>query len=324
MTALVRADVAAIDHPSGYLALSPRNAVFALEGLPGFISYREQGRHLVAFGGVHAPEAARAPLLDAFLAEAEARGRRVLAVQVREPQAELFRSRGFTVNRFGATYGLKLAGYSFGGGRKVNLRNKVKRARALGLTVAEVGRELPADDATFAQLHAISDAWLGEKKKKELDFMIGELGGPGHPDRRVFVVRDGAGRMIAFITYVPAFGARRGWLHDLTRRLPDAPVGCMELCNAFTMERLAAEGAGWLHFGFTPFLVEAGEGPGASRLMAWVLRMLGRFGSAVYPAQRQREYKKKWIPDVVEPELVACRPLSLRAVWDLLLLTRSI
>ena len=161
MTALVRADLAAIDHPSGYLALCPRNAIFSLAGTPGFISYREQGAHLVAFGGVPAPEAARAALRDAFLSEAARRGRRVLAVQVREAQAGLFRSRGFTVNRFGATYGVKLPGYSFGGGAKVNLRNKVKRARALGLTVGEVGRELPADDATFAQLHAISDAWLG-------------------------------------------------------------------------------------------------------------------------------------------------------------------
>lgn len=154
--------------------------------------------------------------------------------------------------------------------------------------------------------------------------MIGELGGPQHPDRRVFVVRDAALQMIAFITYVPAFGARGGWLHDLTRRVPDAPVGCMELCNQFAMERLAGEGAQWLHFGFTPFLVEGEEGPGASGLLAWALRMLGRFGAALYPAQRQREYKKKWIPDVVEPELVACRPLSLRAVWDLLVLTRSV
>jgi len=316
--------LAAIDHPSGYLALTERNTRFTREGLEGFVSYREQGKHLVAFGGVHAPEEARAALLDAFIAEAEARGRRVLAVQVREEQGDLFRSGGFTVNRFGSTYGLRLAGYSFAGSAKVNLRNKIKRARTAGLTVAEVGRELPSNAETFAKLQAVSDAWLGAKKKKELDFMIGELGPPGHPDRRVFVVLDAARRIIAFITYVPAFGRRRGWLHDLTRRVPDAPVGCMELCNQFAMERLAAEGAQWLHFGFTPFLVEPGEGQGASRFMAWVLRMLGRFGAAIYPAQRQREYKKKWLPQVVEPELVACRPLSLRAIWDLLVLTRSV
>jgi lysylphosphatidylglycerol synthetase-like protein (DUF2156 family) len=313
-----------IDHPSGYLALSERNLRFTLEGEPGFVAYREQGQHLVCFGGVHAAEPSSAALLDAFLDFAQSRRRRVLAVQVREAQAELFRSRGFTVNRFGSTYGLKLQGYSFAGHKKVNLRNKLKRARSLGLTVAELGRDLPFDGEMFGRLQAVSSEWLAGKKKKELDFMIGELGKPGHPERRVFVVLEPGGRLLAFITYVPAYGARPGWLHDLTRRVADAPVGCMELCNQFAMERLAQEGAQWLHFGFTPFLVDGDEGPGASPLMAWVLRMLGRYGSAIYPAQRQREYKRKWLPEVIEPELVACRPLSLRAIVDLLLLTRSI
>ena len=90
------------------------------------------------------------------------------------------------------------------------------------------------------------------------------------------------------------------------------------------MERLSSEGAQWLHFGFTPFLVDGDEGEGSSRFLSWMLRKLGQYGGAIYPAQSQREYKRKWIPDVVEAELVACRPLSLRAIVDLLLLTRSV
>jgi hypothetical protein len=35
-------------------------------------------------------------------------------------------------------------------------------------------------------------------------------------------------------------------------------------------------------------------------------------------------YKLKWGPTVIEPEYLACRPLSLRAIWDLLVLTRSL
>ena len=105
-----------IDHPSGWLALSPRNARFERPGAPGFVAYREQGKHLVTFGGVHAPEAERAPLLAAFLAHAEGRRKRVLAVQVRAAQAALFAAHGFTVNRFGASYGLSIASHGLGGG----------------------------------------------------------------------------------------------------------------------------------------------------------------------------------------------------------------
>jgi lysylphosphatidylglycerol synthetase-like protein (DUF2156 family) len=313
-----------IDHPSGFLALSARNDRFGLPDRPGFIAYREAGKHLVAFGGVHAAAPDRAPLLDAFLALADARGRRVVAVQVRESQGDLFRSRGFTVNRFGASYGLSLAGWSLGGGRKVKLRNKVKRARAAGLRVVEVGRDLPSDAATFARLGEIGAAWLRAKKKKEIDFMIGELGGPGDPDRRIFAAADDRGDLVAYVTYVPVWGARPGWLHDLSRRLPEAPAGAMELCNATAIDTLRAEGARFLHFGFTPFLVDPDDAPGASPVVSWVIRMLGRFGSFVYPARSQVEYKTKWLPDVVEPELVAFRPLSFRAIWDLLRVTRSI
>ena len=313
-----------IDHPSGYLALSPRNRRFLVPGLPGFVAYREKGMHLVALGGVHAPPQGRPALLDAFLGLARRRARKVIAVQVRADQAELFRSRGFTVNRLGSTYALRLPGFSFAGTRRMKVRQKVKQARSTGLRVLEVGRELPADEATFGRLAAVSDAWLSAKRKKELDFMVGELGRPGDPERRVFVVCDAAGEAQGFITYVPVWGRRPGYLHDLTRRLPLAPVGAMELCNACAMERLAETGAEYLHFGFTPFAVDGPEGEGASRVLAWLLRLLWRHGAAIYPAQSQVAYKLKWAPEHVEPEYVAARPLSLRAVVDLLLLTRSI
>ena len=34
-----------------------------MPGLPGFIAYREQGKHLFSMGGVHAPGADPPPLL---------------------------------------------------------------------------------------------------------------------------------------------------------------------------------------------------------------------------------------------------------------------
>lgn len=331
-----------IDHPSGWLALSSKNARFARKDAPGFVAYREQGKHLVLFGGVHAPEAERAPLLAAFLAHADERRRRVLAVQVRAAQAPLFAAHGFTVNRFGASYGLSIASHGLGGGARVKLRQKVKRAEKLGLKVLELGVDLPRDAAAFARLEAISAVWLKKKGKHELDFMIGELGEPDARRRRVFVVVEPAReataatdeeparpatpeRWSAFISYVPAPGARAGWLHDLTRRLPDAQPGAMELCNHAAIERFRAEGAAWLHFGFTPFLLPEGdELPQASRLAAWIIGKLGRWGGAIYPAEDQVRYKQKWAPDLIEAEFLAFRPLSLRAIWDLLVVTRSV
>jgi lysylphosphatidylglycerol synthetase-like protein (DUF2156 family) len=313
-----------LDHPSGYLALSARNQFFSIEGHPGFIAYREQGRHLVIFGGVHAPSLCRDLLLDEFLESALSRRRSVMVVQLRESQVALFRSRGFVVNALGTSFAITLDGFTLAGTKKMKLRNKIKRARGSGLVVREVGRELPRTAATFARLREISTEWLAAKGKKELEFMIGELGEADDVERRIFVASDAAGEMQAFISYVPVWGSRPGVLHDLTRKTPGAAVGALELCNAVALERFAAEGIEHLHFGFTPFIVEQQAPIGSSRLLHWFVLQLRRRGQAIYPSDSQASYKLKWGPDIVEQEYVAARPLSLRAVVDLLMLTRAV
>src|SRR5262245_34466606 len=110
--ARARPETTVIDHPSGFLALSARNELYRARGYQGFVAFREHGRHLFAFGGVHAPPGADAEVLDAWLAEAERRGRRAVAVQVRAGQVALFRSRGFVVNQLGSTFGLDLRRFS--------------------------------------------------------------------------------------------------------------------------------------------------------------------------------------------------------------------
>jgi lysylphosphatidylglycerol synthetase-like protein (DUF2156 family) len=313
-----------IDHPSGCLALSPKNERFTAAGILGFVAYREHGRHRIVLGGVHAPVAQQQELLDRFLASSETDGRRVLVVQLRALQAPLFLERGFTVNQLGTSFGLTLRGFTLDGSRKMQLRNKISRARRAGLRVVEVGRELPRDDATLAALHAVSRAWLEGKGEKELDFMVGEIGRPDEAWRRIFVTLDREDRPVGFITYVPVWGTAPGYLHDLTRRLPDASPGVMELCHARALERMAAEGVPCVHFGLTPFVVTSAELPGASRWAALAVRTLHRYGSALYPAANQAQYKLKWGPDIVEREYIAARPLSIRAVFDLLRLTRVI
>ena len=58
--------------------------------------------------------------------------------------------------------------------------------------------------------------------------------------------------------------------------------------------------------------------------MSRAVDFLARRGSLVYPAQTQVAYKLKWGPDLIETEFLAGRPLSVRAVIDLLMLTRSL
>lgn len=308
------------DNPSSFLALNSGNEYFRADGFDGACAYRTSGRYVLQFGGPFTAAEHRARLLDAFVAHA---GRRLVAVQLQRADAGLYAARGFTVNQIGASYAVDLSRFTLRGSRFVRLRNKISRARRAGLEVVEVRA---GEDC--AELDRIDVSWLRQKggRVKELRFLVGQRTGGLQRHRRLFAGRIG-GEAVGYINYSPVYGSRPGWLHDLSRRRPDAPPGVMEALNATVMERLVAEGAGWLHFGFTPFtgLDARHELPCSSRLFTRFAHWLAEHGGAVYPAASQLEYKQKWAPHEVLPEYIAFlgRPRP-GAVWQLLRATNAV
>lgn len=318
------------DHPSAFLALNEETRHFWAPGLDGFIAYRPSGRgHVIQMFGPFAAPDDRIPLQRAFGALARERRRRVTALQLTRRDAEEYVSEGYVVNQLGSSYSIDLERFTLAGTKFFKLRNKLKRAARLGVTVDELAPgelELPS---TQADLASIDQPWLRAKGRhvKELTFMIGERGGRGAPHRRVFVARQD-GRPTAYVTYSPCFGSRPGWLYDLTRRHPDSPPGTIELVFSTALERLREEQCRWLHLGLTP-LVGLGEEhelkPGSSALVTRLVRELGARGQAIYPAQAQEKFKLKWGPHVIEPEYVAFeRRPSLPAVWQIMRVTKAV
>jgi len=307
------------DNPSAFLALNSGNTYFRDDRFEGACAYRRSGRHVLQFGGPFAAPEHRERLLDSFVAET---GPRLVAVQLQRADAELYARRGFTVNQLGASYAVDLSRFTLRGSRFVRLRNKISRARRAGLEVAEVQH----DDRR--ELDLLDDRWLRDKGRhvKELRFLVGQRTGPLQGHRRLFVGRI-AGEAVGYVNYSPVYGSRPGWLHDLSRRRPDAPPGVMEALNATVMERFVADGAGWLHFGFTPFtgLGQEHEVPGSSRVFARFAHLLAERGKAIYPAASQLEYKEKWAPHAVLPEYIAFlgKP-RVGAVWQLLRATNAV
>ncbi|MFV0137298.1 bifunctional lysylphosphatidylglycerol flippase/synthetase MprF [Streptomyces sp. HMX87] len=308
------------DNPSAFLALNSGNAYFHDDRFDGACAYRTSGRYVLQFGGPFTAPEHRARLLEAFVAHA---GRRIVAVQLQRSDAELYAAHGFTVNQIGASYAVDLSRFTLRGSRFVRLRNKISRARRAGLEVAEVRA---GDDC--AELDRLDRSWLRDKGRhvKELRFLVGQRDGPLQAHRRLFVGRID-GEAVGYINYSPVYGSRPGWLHDLSRRRPDAPPGVMEALNATVMERLTADGAGWLHFGFTPFtgLDAQHELPGASRMFTRCTRLLAERGEAIYPAASQLEYKEKWAPHAVLPEYIAFlgKP-RIGVFWQLLRATNAV
>ncbi|MET9254325.1 DUF2156 domain-containing protein [Streptomyces sp. NPDC048182] len=311
------------ENPSAFLALNEGNEYFRADGIEGFVVFRRSGRYLVQFGGVFAAPEHQASLLHAFREHARARRRTIVGIQLQREDLALFTGEGFTVNQVGSSYALDLTRFSLRGTKFMKLRNKISRARRSGLTVAETDWAACAED-----IERIDRSWLRSKGRhvKEIEFLVGQLGGPAQRHRRLFVGRLD-GKPVCYISYVPVRGSRPGWLHDLSRRLPDGPPGVMEAVNLHAAETFIEEGAHWLHFGFTPFtgLDPSHEPDGASRLTGRFMRFLADHGHAVYPASTQLAYKEKWGPQVVLPEYLAFeRGASLGAIWQILRVSKSI
>ncbi|WP_405655853.1 bifunctional lysylphosphatidylglycerol flippase/synthetase MprF [Streptomyces sp. RK9] len=311
------------DNPSAFLALNEGNETFSVPGGDGVIVFRGAGRYLIQFGGVFAPPECRADLLREFKKFAAGKRRRIVAMQLQASDAGMYEPEGFVINQVGASYSVNLAEFSLRGSRFVKLRNKISRARRSGLEVREVDF-----DSYRSQLAELDRNWLRSKGRhvKEIEFLVGQLGGPAQKHRRLFVgLLDGA--PVAYISYSPAYGSNPGWLHDLSRRVANPPPGVMEALNSTAMGVFRDEGAGWLHFGFTPFttLRPEHELPSHSPMTAKFMKFLAEHGESVYPSRSQLAYKEKWAPHLVLPEYLAfeggVRP---GAIWQILRVTKSI
>ena len=250
------------------------------------------------------PTASRADLLDAFLRDSARDGEQVVALQVRAGDVALFRSRGFRVDAFGSTFALELPRFSFAGTKRMKLRNRIKRARDAGVTVVELGRDRACPPGLWRRLADISQAWLTTKGGHELDLLVGEMGEPGRSGSAAVRRLRSREQPLAFITYVPAWGERPGVLHDLTRRAPDAPAGVMELINATASPASRPRrSASFISASRRSWSAWAGpRGAGDHWLVPRLVRFIGRWGRAIYPARAQLQYKQKWAPEIVEPE----------------------
>lgn len=289
------------DNPSSFLAVNEGNSYLHLPDVPGVVVYRTTGRYVVQFGGPFAPKAARARLLRAVIDLAARQDRELVGIQLQGADAPEYLDEGFTVNQIGASYALQLATFSLRGTAFMQLRNKIARALRSGMTVSETQLDpwLPA-------VRELDAGWLGTKGgAKPLEFLVGQCGGPYQHLRRLFVGVHGS-RLTGYISYSPVYGSRPGWMHDLSRRRPDCPPGVMEAINHAAIETFQAEGAQWLHFGFTPYTsLSAPAFPGYSRAFHWLMEDLWANGAHIYPAQTQYAYKQKWKQDVILPEYIA-------------------
>ncbi len=318
------------DHPSAFLATNQDTQQFISKNIPGMVAYRSAGKHLVIAAGLSAKAQNKEALLEEFIEWGRQQKKKIIAIQMLRDDAEVLAKHGFTVNQIGTSYSLALDKFKISGSRFMKLRNKISRARRAGVEVKELGKDFVFSPILESQLQQIDQQWLRKKHAKELDFLIGEVGDLTNIDpsvKRLFVAFNND-EPVAYILYTACFGVHEGWMHDLTRKLPDAPTGVMELINLTAIETFIEEKNQYINFGFTPL---TGLNPEVEILGAYsplaqkIFVFLAKHGSFIYPATSQLQYKLKWAPNHILPEYIAFQGgFSLWGLWDFLKLTQAL
>ncbi|GHC90871.1 bifunctional lysylphosphatidylglycerol flippase/synthetase MprF [Streptomyces flavofungini] len=295
------------------------------QNVDGFLAYRMSGRrNLIGLCGPICDPGDRQQMIAELVEFARHERRHVMAVQISREEAEIYAKMGFIINQIGASFSLDITDYTLRGNRMSRVRSMINRASREGIFVKEVDHaELQGTPALKAALDRIDERWLASKGQhaKKLDFLVGEREGPGASYRRVFAAMHGS-EMIAYVSYSPVFGHRPGWLYDLTRRLPSAPPGTIEMIFSNALAAFRAEGYSWVHLGFTPFaqMKEFEDIPNpASPATHKALSFLRKKGSLIYPSGAQEAFKLKWRPQSIDPEYMASQGrVRIGAIWNLL------
>ncbi len=317
------------DHPSAYLVMNEKTQHFSDPRYKGFIGFRSWGDYVFQICNCISPIDQRQALLQAFCDYFHHRGKKICVLQLQKIDISLYQRLGFRINQLGTSYTLDLMNFRLAGTRFMNLRNKIHHSIRQGVTVVEVGREIPRNGDLFNELQHITGEWLTRKGrgKKLLEFLVGELGNPQDLKRRIFVAIQ-QNKIVAFVTYVPCFGAFAGVMHDLSRSSTEAAAGTMELINYTAIERFRDEHIPYLHFGLTPCV---GISPSTdcvtdhSKVLSRVLNLIAQYGHQIYPAKSQMQYKLKWGVQLQFPEYVAFEgTFHLGTLWALLRLTHAV
>jgi|SRR5580658_1210118 phosphatidylglycerol lysyltransferase len=286
------------DRPEAVLGLmGDKSFLFSASG-NALLMYAKRGRSWVALYDPVGPRAEWPELVWRFIELADEHGGRAAFYQVRPDSLPLYLEAGLQVMKLGEEALLPLAGFDLRGSRRTGLRYALKRGERDGLTLELIPPE--AVPAVLADLEAISDAWLAQRRTREKSFSVAAFVPAYLAVQSVALLRRN-GRPVAFASLMTT-GPKGDAVVGIMRHRADASAYAMEFLFTRLALELKAAGFAGLSLGMAP-LAGLGGGPLASY---WhrIAALLWQHGGRVYNFQGLRSFKGKFHP-VWEPRYLA-------------------
>ena len=272
------------------LFMGDKHLLYAAEGRC-LIQYKRIRSRLVALGDPMGAEQDFGRALLEFRDLADRYDLDPVCYEVANEHLHLYHDCGFALFKAGEMGQVPVAEFNLAGRRNQSLRTAVNRAVREGLSLELL--QPPLDEATWATLKAISDAWLRERGAGEKRFSLGAFDRSYLSRSPLFVVRQ-AQRIVAFASLTPSYLGRRELGLDLMRHLPDAPYGTMDFLFTRIIEWARDEGYTWFNLGMAPL-----SGVGSTRYARpdeRLARLAYDYGNRLYNYKGLRGFKEKFHP----------------------------
>ncbi len=243
------------------------------------IAYRVQGRQALALGDPFGDPAAAPEAVKSYLALCRANGWKPVFYQTTPGHLDVYAQAGLKAVKVGEDAQIALADFSLAGKKYVKLRNDLRRIEKAGVVLETYGPDAPPPTSCVAEMETISAVWRSAHGANEGWFAMGGFDPQSRlfAESRYFVARDtNTGRMLAFASFVPAFG--QGWTLDLMRREAEALHGVMDFLVVSAATLFAAEGARLLSLGMSPLAGndDAAESAATSSVRRFLFTHLNR------------------------------------------------
>ncbi len=243
------------------------------------IAYRVQGRQALALGDPFGDPDAAPEAITSYLALCRRQGWKPVFYQTTPGNLDVYAGAGLKAVKVGEDAQITLPDFALAGKKYVKLRNDLRRVEKAGVVLEIYGPEAPPPAACIAEMEAISAGWRSAHGANEGWFAMGGFDpySPLFAESRYFVARDAnTGRMLAFASFVPAFGS--GWTLDLMRRQAETLHGVMDFLIVSAATQFATEGAQTLSLGMSPLAGEddAADSAGTSSVRRFLYTRLNR------------------------------------------------
>ena len=285
----------------GYFALrGDKTAIFSPSGKAAVV-YRVVGGVTLAAGDPIGDPEAWPAAIQAWLDEADEYAWLPGVVGASEAGAIAYHRAGLDSLELGDEAVLHLGEFSLEGRSMRVVRQAVNRVRRAGYTL-DVRRQRDLDPADLAEAQATAEALRGEDVERGFSMALGRLGDPADPELVVARARDGEGRLIAVLTFVP-WGAD-GLSLDLMRRAHDSENGTVEFVVVGVAEQSCALGVRRISLNFAVFrsVFERGARVGAGpvlRLWHRLLLLASRWWQIESLYRANAKYQPEWLPRFV-------------------------